>query len=75
MKAAGVEQTLSPPPPGMSEQPPINNNNNHVFSCRRRRIVGGRVGVGVEKHLTEEFQRLFANTSGLEGRREGFLCT
>lgn len=27
--------------------------------------------MGVKKHLTEEFQSLFANTSSLEGGREG----
>lgn len=30
--------------------------------------------MGVEKQLTEKFQRLFANSSSLEERRDGFCA-
>lgn len=30
--------------------------------------------MGVEKRLTEKFQRLFANTSSLEEKRDGFCA-
>ena len=40
-----------------------------------KRYVRGGVVFGKEKrHLTEKFQKLSANTSGLEERGEVFLC-